>query len=59
MKQLVVLLVSTILFLFAMNSPAFAQVGGRMGENPPTPTPAFGAALALVTLAGAYLRRRS
>ena len=37
MKQSVLLLVSTILFLLAMNSPVFAQ-GGGMGGDPPTPT---------------------
>ena len=30
MKQLVLLLVSTTLFLLAMNSPVFAQMGGMI-----------------------------
>ena len=34
MKQLVVLLVSTTLFLLAMNSPVFAQMGGMMDDEP-------------------------
>lgn len=39
MKQLVLLLVSTTLFLLAMNSLAFAQMGGgMMDSDDPTPT---------------------
>ncbi len=37
MKQLVLLFVSTTLFLLAMNSPVFAQMGGMMDEDDPTP----------------------
>ena len=38
MKQSVLLLVSTILFLLAMNSLAYAQMGGGMEGDYPTPT---------------------